>query len=118
MRKRNRKITLRFTDEEYEYIIGKFEAGRLAYNTYSEYFLNVIGNANINIIKIDTKEIIRLLTLSSNNINQWTKNINIFNEVSKEDIVKLKKEIENMKKEIIKCSLLVYNFNKGVNDHG
>lgn len=113
MRKRNRKITLRFTDEEYEYIISKFEAGKLAYNTYSEYFLNVIKKANINIIKIDTKEIIRLLTLSSNNINQWTKNINIFNDVSKEDVIQLKKEVENMKKEINKCSLLIYNLNKG-----
>ena len=112
MRKRNKLIILRFTDEEYDFIIEKFKTGKIAYNTYSDFFLNVIKKSNINIIKVDTKEIIRLLTKSSNNINQWTRDINVFNEVSKQDIVKLKQEVENMKKEITKCALLIYNINR------
>lgn len=111
MRKRNKAIILRFTDEEYEFIIDKFKKGKVTYNTYSDYFLNVVEKSNINIIKIDTKEIIKLLTKSSNNINQWTRDINVFNEVSKQDIINLKKEVEDMKKTITKCSLIIYELN-------
>lgn len=100
MRKRNRCILIRFTDEEYEKIIKKLETGKQYYNTYSDYLLNVIEKSNINITKIDTKDIIRLLTLSSNNINQWTREINTYNEVNKEDILKLKNEITEIKKAI------------------
>ena len=49
MRKRNKAIILRFTDEEYEFIIDKFKKGKVTYNTYSDYFSNVVEKSNINI---------------------------------------------------------------------
>ena len=87
----------------------KLKAGKKIYGTYTDFLVAFFKNNTFTVNKIDNKDIIKLLTASSNNINQWTKGVNVLNEVSIEDIINLKKEVEKMKVAVNEYGIAVYN---------
>lgn len=97
MRVRNKQIILRLTEAEYIYVLKKLNMGKKVFGNYSNYFLAILEKSEITINQIKTNDIVKELRHIGNNINQWTKGINIFNEVSKEDVIKLQDEITKMK---------------------
>ena len=107
MRKRDKKITLRFTEEEYKRVVRKLEEGKKVYSNYSNYFLKILDDSNLTVYKINTSDIVKELRLIGNNINQWTRDINVYNEVSKEDVHNLKNEIDKMKKKINELTISI-----------
>ena len=109
MIKRNKKITIRATEEEYNFFIKVLQNGKEIYGTYTDFLVAFFKNNTFTVNKIDNKDIIKLLTASSNNINQWTKGVNVLNEVSIEDIINLKKEVEKMKVAVNEYGIAVYN---------
>ena len=108
-RKRNKFIPIRATEDEYNFIMEKLKAGKKIYGTYTDFLVAFFKNNTFTVNKIDNKDIIKLLTASSNNINQWTKGVNVLNEVSIEDIINLKKEVEKMKVAVNEYGIAVYN---------
>lgn len=95
MRKRNRKLTIRLSDTEYERVIKKLDDAKHKhkelFNSYSDFILCCIDRSQIYTIK--TSIIDQELKAIGKNINQWTKNINIFNNVDRSDVEKLEKEV-------------------------
>ena len=94
-RLRDKKITIRLTDDEYKLIIKKLnEAKKIQksmFHTYADYIMYCVSNFQINVIKTELIE--KELKAIGKNINQWTKSINTYNEVDKEDVNKLEGEI-------------------------
>ena len=113
MVKRNKKITIRATEKEYEYFVKVLQNGKKVYGTYTDFLVAFFKNNTFTVNQISNKDIIRLLTISSNNINQWTKGVNVLNEINKDDIINLKKEIEKMKVAVNEYGIAVYNSIKG-----
>lgn len=105
-RTRNEKITIRLTEKEKEQVIKKFEKSKKYYKTYTDYFLSIFENSKVFIL--DTQKVEKELKAIGNNINQWTKGVNTFNEVDRKDVLKLEGEIvkiwhllRSLKKEIM-----------------
>lgn len=92
---RNKKITIRLTDNEYELVINKLNEAKKAqkgkFKTYADYIMYCVSKFQINVIKTELIE--KELKAIGKNINQWTKSINTYNEIDKEDVDKLEKEI-------------------------
>lgn len=95
MRTRNKKLTLRLTNDEYNEVIKKLDDAKRQHNsifrTYADYILHCINSFSIKVIKTEIIE--KELKAIGKNINQWTKNINTYNEVERADVEKLEKEI-------------------------
>ena len=94
-RLRDKKITIRLTDNEYKLIIKKLNEAKKTqksmFRTYADYIMYCVSNFQINVIKTELIE--KELKAIGKNINQWTKTINTYNEVDKEDVNKLEREI-------------------------
>lgn len=112
-RTRNCRLSLRFTEEENKKIKKWFEKGKKEFKNNSNFLLNVMKNSNLTVYKINTSDIIKELRASGNNINQWTKGINTFNEVSREDVKKLKEEIDKIKEYVNKFTMEIKGIKNG-----
>ena len=108
-RTRNKMLNIRLTDEEYEKIINKIkeakETGR--YKTYADYLVDIIDKSTIKIYQIDLQKWDKELSAIGKNINQWTKRINTYNEITRYDVDSLEQEmillwqlLKSLKKEI------------------
>ena len=108
-RTRDKMLTIRLTDEEYEKIINKIkvakETGR--YKTYADYLVDIIDKSTIKIYQIDLQKWDKELSAIGKNINQWTKRINTYNEITRYDVDSLEQEmillwqlLKSLKKEI------------------
>lgn len=94
-RERSKKLTIRLSDNEYKEIVQKLTIAKKQHHsifkTYTDYIMYCIKSFSINVIKTEIIE--KELKAIGKNINQWTKNVNTYNEVEKEDVEKLEKEI-------------------------
>ena len=108
-RLRDKMLTIRLSEDEYKKVISKIkyakEIGK--YKTYADYLVDIIDKSSITIYKIDLQKYDSELKAIGKNINQWTKGINTFNEVSKADVEWLEQEmillwqlLKSLKKEI------------------
>jgi hypothetical protein len=97
-RKRNKFLPIRLTEEEHSFIMGKINKAieKNIYKTYGECIYAVFKNANIEVYEFNMQTWDKELKAIGNNINQWTKGINTFNEVSREDVAKLEQEMKNI----------------------
>ena len=108
-RTRNKMLNIRLTDEEYEKIINKIkeakETGR--YKTYADYLVDIIDKSTIKIYQIDLQKWDKELSAIGKNINQWTKRINTYNDITRYDVDSLEQDmillwqlLKSLKKEI------------------
>lgn len=94
-RERSKKLTIRLSEKEYIEIIKKLNNAKKQHHniikTYTDYIMYCINQFHI--VTIKTEIIEKELKAIGKNINQWTKNVNTYNEVEKKDVEKLEKEI-------------------------
>lgn len=108
-RLREKMLTIRLSDDEYNKVINKIKQAKEIgkYKTYADYIVDIIDKSSITIYKIDLQKYDNELKAIGRNINQWTKTINTYNEVTKHDMDWLEQEmillwqlLKSLKKEI------------------
>ncbi len=115
---RNKKITLRFTEEEKNYIDKK--KGMTIYEYYNDFFLAAVQHCNL--FTIDTKPMLAVAEQISKigvNINQIAKAVNTSGNLYKNEVKELQtkiEEISNFVHSIIEISTKARNgdFNNGI----
>ena len=115
---RNRKITLRFTEDEKEYIDKK--KGMTIYEHYNDFILAAVTHCNI--FTVDTKPMLAVaeqISKIGTNINQIAKAVNISGNLYKNEVQELQtkiKEVEKIVHNIIEISTKARNgdFNSGI----
>ena len=97
-RVRNKFLPIRLKDDEYKRAMKKLNEGKKKglYKTYAEYIMDILDKSKIEVYEINLQTWDKELKAIGNNINQWTKGVNTFNEVSKEDVIKLEGEIKKI----------------------
>ena len=97
---RTRKISLTFrvSDKEYEQIKDRMEVSRIS--NIRAYLLKMALNGHVYHIELESvKEMVRLLSNATNNINQIAKKANETSAVYDEDISYLKRKIDDIWKQ-------------------
>ena len=100
-RSRSRQMKFWVNEEEYELLQKKMEAaGGVNQGAYIRKM--ILDGYIVNLDIPELKEIIRLLSITSNNVNQMARKVNAGSSIYKEDIEEIKTKLEQVYKMLIR----------------
>ena len=100
-RSRSRQVKFWVNEEEYELLQKKMEAaGGVNQGAYIRKM--ILDGYIVNLDIPELKEIIRLLSITSNNVNQMARKVNAGSSIYKEDIEEINTKLEQVYKMLIR----------------
>ena len=100
-RSRSRQVKFWVSEEEYELLQKKMEAaGGVNQGAYIRKM--ILDGYIVNLDIPELKEIIRLLSITSNNVNQMARKVNAGSSIYKEDIEEINTKLEQVYKMLIR----------------
>jgi hypothetical protein len=100
-RSRSRQVKFWVSEEEYELLQKKMEAaGGVNQGAYIRKM--ILDGYIVNLDIPELKEIIRLLSITSNNVNQMSRKVNAGGSIYKEDIEEINTKLEQVYKMLIR----------------